>query len=333
MRWARWIDHLPLWVACGATASTGIYEPGELVVMALPLAVAAVVEALRWDLGRHHRWLEVGALVFFLADLARGHGIFPVAIHTLFLLAGLRLILPRELPQRRQLVLMGFLLFLTTAVSTTDLVFLLWALLWLGSAAAALLQQSWEASASLRRGAPSRPPYGRLPAWMGATLVLGVGFFLILPRLNAGFRPRAFLGTAALAARAGFGDQMDLASGGPIEPNPEVALRIAPPPGTDPAALPGLDLLRGVALETVQGMRWSTSDLTPPVLRGPRQWFRGPPGGVPVLPQRPGHPDPALRNHRPDAGSAPAPRGRREHPLAVPPDPPRPLEVTWIPVP
>ncbi len=270
MRWARWIDHLPLWVAFGAAVSTGIYEPGELGVMALPLAAAAGVEILRWDLGRHHRWLELGALVFFLADLARGHGIFPVAIHTLFVLAGLRLALPRELPQRRQLVLMGFLLFLTTAVSTTDLVFLFWALCWLGSAAAALLQQSWETSASLRRGVLSRPPYGRLPAWMGATLVLGVGFFLILPRLNAGFRPAAFLGTAAMATRAGFGDQMDLAGGGPIEPNPEVVLRIAPPPGTDPAALPGLDLLRGVALETIQGMRWSISDLTPPILRSPR---------------------------------------------------------------
>ena len=63
MRWARWIDHLPLWVALGATMSTGIYEPGELVVMALPLVAAAGVEILRWDLGRHHRWLEVGALV------------------------------------------------------------------------------------------------------------------------------------------------------------------------------------------------------------------------------------------------------------------------------
>jgi transglutaminase-like putative cysteine protease len=270
VRWARWVDHLPLWVALGAAVSTGIYEPGELVVMALPLAAAAGVEALRWDLGRHHLWLEVGALVFFLGDLARGHGIFPVAIHTLFVLAGLRLALPRELPQRRQLVLMGFLLFLTTAVSTTDLVFLVWALLWLGSAAAALLQQSWESSASLRRGALSRPPYGHLPAWMGATLVLGLGFFLILPRLNTGFRPAAFLGTAAMAARAGFGDQMDLAGGGPIEPNPAVVLRIAPPPGTDPATLPGLDLLRGVALETVQGMRWSSSDFTPPAVRSPR---------------------------------------------------------------
>jgi len=331
VRFARWIDHLPLWVAFGASVSTGIYEPGELAVMALPLAMAAVVEALRWDLGRHHRWLEVGALAFFLVDLARGRGIFPVAIHTLFVLAGVRLALPRELPQRRQLVLMGFLLFLTTAVSTTDLVFLLWALLWLGSAAAALLQQSWEASASHHRGAPSRPPYGRIPAWMGATLVLGVGFFLILPRLNAGFRPRAFLGTAAMASRAGFGDQMDLASGGPIEPNPDVVLRIAPPPGTDPAALPGLDLLRGVALEHVEGMRWTPADLIPPPGLGPR----GAPGalraeflfspstqGILTLPYGITGVEPDLPLRRGSGGSF-----RWRFPRARP----VPLEVTWNP--
>nr|WP_306672123.1 DUF3488 and transglutaminase-like domain-containing protein [Geothrix sp. SG10] len=297
--------------------------------MAFPLVAAALVEVLRWDLGRHHRWLEVGALVFFLADLARGRGIFPVAIHTLFLLAGLRLILPRELPQRRQLVLMGFLLFLTTAVSTTDLVFLLWAMLWLGSAAAALLQQSWEASASLRRGVLSRPPFGRIPAWMGATLVLGVGFFLILPRLNAGLRPRGFLGTAAMAARAGFGDQMDLAGGGPIEPNPEVVLRIAPPPDRGPTPLTGLDLLRGVALETVQEMRWTTSELTPTAFRDPRSrtgaqraefLFSPSAQGILTLPYGTSSLAPDLALRRGSGGSI---RWR------FPRTRPVPLEVTW----
>lgn len=331
MRLARWIDHLPLWVAFGAAVSTDIYEPGELAVMALPLVAAAVVEALRWDLGRHHRWLETGALVFFLADLARGRGIFPVAIHTLFLLAGMRLALPRALPQRRQLVLMGFLLFLTTAVSTTDLVFLAWALLWLGSAAAALLQQSWEGSASLRRGVLSPPPYARIPGWIGATLLIGATFFLVLPRLQAGFRPAAFMGTAAAAGRAGFGDQVDLAAGGPIEPNPEVVLRIAPPSGTDPATVPGLDLLRGLALETVQGPRWSVWDLTPAGERipyagaGPRRaefLFYPSAQGILTLPYGTTGLAPDMPLRRGGGGSL---RWR------FPRTSPMPLEVTWSP--
>jgi transglutaminase-like putative cysteine protease len=239
--------------------------------MALPLAAAAAVELLRWNLGRHQRWLELGALAFFLIDLARGRGIFPVAIHTLCVLAGVRLALPRELPHRRQLVLMGFLLLLTTAVSSTDLPFLAWILVWFGAAAAALLQQSWESSASLRRGAPSRPPYGRVPAWMGAALLLGAAFFLALPRLNAGFRA-PFLGAAGTLAQAGLGDQLDLGGSGPISPNAEVVLRIVPPPGTDPARLGGLDLLHGVALEALDGDRWIPSDLTPgEAFQGPRR--------------------------------------------------------------
>ncbi len=273
VRWAAWIDHFPLWVAWGATVSTGIYESGELLVMALPLAVAAALEALRWDISRHHRWLEVGALLFFLGDLAQGHGLFTVAIHTLFVLAGVRLVLPREPAHRRQLLLMGFLLFLTTAIGTTDVFFLVWTLAWSCAATLALLQQSWEPSAALRRGALSRPPYARVPLWVGAALLLGAGFFVIMPRLNLGLRPSVSLGAARAFGQAGLGDRLDLSGGGPVEPNPEVAIRISPPTGIDPTVdlqwLRGLELLRGVTLEAVQGPRWEPADLTPPPALAP----------------------------------------------------------------
>lgn len=269
VRWGRWIDHLPLWIALGATLSMGIYEPAELVVMAIPLAVAALIEALRWDFSRHHRWLEILALLFFLGDLARGRGLFYVAIRTLFVLAGVRLILPREPAQRRQLLLMSFLLFLTTALGATDFHFLLWTLAWSTAATLALLQQSWEPSAALRRGALSRPPYARVPLWVGGALLFGAGFFVIMPRLSLGLRPGAFFGVAQGLGRAGMNDRLDLSGGGPVEPNPEVALRILPPAGTDPLGHPewtqGLLLLRGVTLEAVHGSRWEIANLTPPL--------------------------------------------------------------------
>lgn len=291
VRWSRWIDHLPLWVALGAALSTGIYEPIEGALMTLPLAVAMVVELSRWDLGRFHRWLEVGALLFFLGDLARGQGVFPVAIHTLFVLAGVRLALPRESAQRRQLVLMGFILLLTTTVSTTDPIFLFWAVAWLCAAALALLQLSWEGSALLRRGAPTRPPYGRVPLWTGAALLIGVACFLVMPRLQAGLRP-SFLGAKGVLGQAGLGDRLDLGLGGPIETNPEVVLRISPPPGVQPTALMGLDLLPGLLLETVQGQRWlpsgSTPDAKPSRRRSPSAQalfdFKPGPQGILVLP-------------------------------------------------
>ncbi len=249
--------------------SSGIYEPGELVIMALPLVAAAVVELLRWDLSRTHRWLEIGALVFFLGDLFRIRALFAVAIHTLFLLAGIRLILMREPSQRRQLLLISFLLFLTTAIGTTDLTFLIWTLAWSCAATLALLQQSWEPSAALRRGVLPHPPYAQVPAWVGAALLFGAGFFTLMPRLSLGLRPGIFLGGSRTFGQAGLGDRLDLTVGGPIEPNPDVAVRIAPPAGLDPAADPqwarGLELLRGITLESVHGLRWEPADLTPPL--------------------------------------------------------------------
>jgi hypothetical protein len=267
LRWSRWIDHLPLWVSLGATASTGIYGPSELAIMALPLAAASVVEASEWDLGRYHRWLEIAALAYFLGDLSRGPGLFTAAIHTLFVLAGVRLILPREPTHRRQLLLIGFLLFLTTALGSTDITFLLWALSWSCTASLALLQLSWEPSAVLRRGALARPPYGRVPVWVGAALLFGAGFFLIMPRLNLGLRGGLLQGASRTLGQAGLGDRLELSGGGPIEPNPEVAVRIAPPPSLDPSTdhqwAQGLQLLPGIRLESIQGSRWEPSDLTP----------------------------------------------------------------------
>ena len=267
LKWAPWSDHLPLWVALGATVATGIYENGEIALMVLPLVAAAAVQALRWDLDRRRRWVELGALAFFLGDLARGHGIFPVAIQTLFVLAGARLALPRELAHRRQLLLIGFLLFLTTAIAGTDLLFLVWMLAWACAAALALLQQAWEPSAALRPGPPPLPPLARVPLWVGAAALFGAGFFVILPRLSLGLRPALLTGAATAMSQAGLSERLDLSGGGPLEPNPEVALRIAPTEGVDPRRDPGwtqgLALLRGITLEVVRGSRWEPAPLTP----------------------------------------------------------------------
>ena len=266
MRLDRWLDHLPPWLAWGAVVSTGIYAPLEAALMAAPLAAAGIAEARRWDLGRFHRWLEGGALLFFLWDLSRGAGVFTTAVHTLFLLAGLRLALPRERPQQRQLLLMGFLLFLTSAMGPSDPSFLAWALAWLTAAVAVLLQQSWEDSAALRRGSRPKPPLGRAPLWALGAAVFGAAIFVALPRASLGLRPAAFFGLGARGSQAGLSDRLDLAGAGPVEPNPTVVLRIVPPSAAlaaDPAWTRGLRLLRGVVLETARGSRWEMAADTP----------------------------------------------------------------------
>ncbi len=290
MRLDRWLDHLPPWLAWGSVASTGIYEPAEVALMAVPLAAAGLAEALRLDLSRWQRWLEVGALLFFAGDLLRGAGLFATAVHTLFLLSGLRLALPRERPHQRQLLLMSFLLFLTAALAPSDPTFLAWCLAWLTAGAAVLLQQSWTDSAALRRGPLQPAPLRKAPLWALGAAALGAAFFVVLPRTSLGLRPAAFAGFLARSGQAGLSDRLDLAGQGPIEPNPEVVLRILPAPGAAPDWSEGLGLLKGIVLEAARGARWEVADDTP--LQG--------------VPARPEAPRPRLR--RAEFFLSPSPR-------------------------
>ncbi|HJU84600.1 MAG TPA: DUF3488 and transglutaminase-like domain-containing protein [Holophagaceae bacterium] len=266
MRFARWLDHLPVWLAYAAVATTGIYEPWELVAMALPLALAAVVEYLRLDLGRWRLALELVAVALVVADFLTRQGFFAVVVHTLCLLSGLRLALPRTASHRRQLLLMGFLLFLTTSISTTDLAFLGWTLAWMAATTAVMLQLSWEHSASLRRGPTLRPPFGRIPAWTLSAILLASGFFVLLPRLTLGWRPMPSLSAALGSAQAGLGDSVDLGDQSPIQPNGEVVMRVVPPdplPGRIEDLAQDLGYFRAFALESLDGLRWEASLDTP----------------------------------------------------------------------
>ena len=260
MRHLRWLDHLPPWFAFGSVLTTGLFSPGELVLMALPLSAGLAVELLRYDLDRWRRALELAALAFFLLLVLTRTELVPTVTLTIFTLCGVRLALPRELPQRRQLLLMGFLLFLTTGISNQDPSFLLWALVWTALSAGILLEHSWQQSAILRRGLLAPPPLRKVLPWTVAAAFLSVPFFLVLPRISLGVRP--FIGIGGFGGlRAGFSDVLDLgAGGGPIAGSAEVVLRIKPLGDPDPARVQrlqkNLSLLRGIALESVRGNKW-----------------------------------------------------------------------------
>lgn len=267
MRHARWLDHLPLWAVYGAVARTGIFEPWELLFMAAPLLAAAFIELRRWDLSKWRLPLELLILAWLAFDLLTHPGFFGEMVRLLFLLSGLRLALPRQPGHRRQLLLMGFLLFLTTAISNADLEFFFWALAWMVSATLALLQLAWEPPASLRHGTSPRPPFRLVPFWAAGTLAMAGCFFLLLPRLSAGWRPFPAFGAALGRLQAGLSDQVDLSQSGPITGNHAVVMRVVPPadlPADQRVALGRyLAYFRGVTLEQVDGQRWEPYDLTP----------------------------------------------------------------------
>jgi transglutaminase-like putative cysteine protease len=260
---------MPLWAVYGAVARTGIYEPWELIFMAAPLVAAAVVEMRRWDLARWRLPLELAVIAWLAFDFLAHPGFFGELVRLLFLLSGLRLALPRQPPQRRQLLLMGFLLFLTTAISNADLEFFAWALLWMVATILALLQLAWEQPASLRQGPLARPPFRLVPFWAAGVLALAGAFFLLLPRLNAGWRPFPTFGAALGRLQAGLSDSVDLAQSGPISANHAVVMRVVPPgdlAASDREALGRhLAYLRGVTLEKVDGQRWEPHDASQPL--------------------------------------------------------------------
>lgn len=269
MRVARWLDHLPPWLSCGALAATEVFEPGEVAGMAAPLVVAAFVEARRVDLSRWQRFVEIAALGFILLDAYRRPGLIPVVVHALFLLCAARLILPREYAQRKQILLMAFLLFLVTSLTAPDLSFILWGLAWTAAAAGVLLQVAWEQSAHYRRGPLLHPPFRRLLPWTLASLLMAAAFFVLLPRAALGMRPFAWGINSLGFGQAGFSDHLDLTGGGTIAPNADVVIRILPtkplPPMMREAVGAKLSLLRGLALERFDGRQWKSSDL---------QWHR-----------------------------------------------------------
>lgn len=272
VRFSRWIDHLPPWLSFGAVASTGIYEPWELGFMGWPLATALLLEARRWNLARHRRLVEIAVLALVCVMVLLRLGLVPITLNTLFLLCGARLALPRELPQRRQILLMGFLVFLTTTVATFDLGFLGWTLAWMASAALVLLHQAWTTSATHKGGLAPRPPYRKLGGWMASALAGSALLFVLMPRPTLGLRFFPW-GVAGLTGSvAGLSDRLDLEAAGPVLPNAQVVMRVIPGEGIPdqelPAVAEALALLKGITLEELDGQTWESRGFRPQNLPG-----------------------------------------------------------------
>lgn len=264
MKRGRWIDHLPPWLALGTVLSTGACGASELLAMAFPLLAALLVESMEWQLRSWQRPLELVALLAVAGMWFLRVGLLPGVVLTLFLLCGIRLALPRKQPQRRQVLFMSFLIWLTTALATPDPAFLAWAILWTTCTACILMQQNWEAAGAAIPYPLPAPPLRRTWRWIPAILLLGTLFFLGLPRLTTRLRVDLW---GPITSQAGLSTHLDLGHPGPILPNQEAILRIQLPvpihQETVNSSQASLSLLKGLALEDYDGRRWNPSRETP----------------------------------------------------------------------
>jgi len=259
---ARFIDHLPPLCAWLALAATGYFGSAEVTFFGMPLVAALLVEWKGWELGSWRRVLEIGALLVVLAQGLSGAGLLPTTATAIFLVAGIRLCLPRGPRERAQILLTSFLALLATAILGTELSFAFSCLAWFTAALALLLRQVWEQGSLHHRGLPVGAPFRRIPLWVLGALSLGIVIFLVLPRISVGFRP-AFVGLGrSLTGRAGLSDQLDLGQKGAIQPSNEVVMRVQPrvPLDADGRAQwsEALGLWKGMLLEGLEGQRWVT---------------------------------------------------------------------------
>jgi len=266
MRFARWLDHAPPWASWGALAASGFFSAWEMLFMALPLTAAVAAEAMRLQLLRWRRFLEIACLLFVIVCGLTKLGWVLIVILLMFMLCGVRLSLPREQKHRRQIIFMSFLLFLLTTVANASISFLPWALIWIAFTSLTLLQLNWECSAHLR-GTTTPPPLRQVLIWIPIAALISGAVFLVIPRLPLGRRPMPFGINGFIGATAGLSDSLSLENAGAIQGSGQVVARILPPPDVSVSERKSMEsrmsLLTGFRMEHATKGRWEALGRTP----------------------------------------------------------------------
>jgi len=263
----QWVDHIPPWVSWCALAVGGAFSALELLLMALPLLVAAAVELARLDLSRLRRNLEaVGPLVVAGCWLAKVGWVMTVIL-LVFTLCGARLALHRGKTQSHQVLLMAFLLFLLTAVANPSISFLPFALLWTAVAARTMLFNSWGGAGALGmvQGTPPPRAVRHTLSWTAAAGLLACLVFWVVPRPEQGWLSPLFgaggLGGAVLR------DEIALAKNGAVRTGSRAVARILPTKDLSTAELMEMEsrmpLLIGFRLEQATQGRWEKGGHSP----------------------------------------------------------------------
>ncbi len=260
-----WVDHLLPWLSFLALLATGAFEAFELIAMGVPLLSAAMAQSSKRDLSSYRKRLEWLALILLALMLFSGMGLVPVTIILIFMLCSVRLSLPRELSQQRQLLLMSFLLFLVTSIATVEWFFLPFLVIYgLLSCVILMLINDRATQIRLGRNQPLEATPGRpLLIWLIMASFIGIILFAMVPRyrLGMGFLPWR---SGLAGSVSGLSDKLELDNSGPISQSGEVVMRIFPRHEDQRSEIQeNFALLRTLVLERYSRSRWEVDENTP----------------------------------------------------------------------
>jgi len=251
-------------VASATLAITGQILLPALVAQALALLAALAVRERPFPWQRHALWLNVvllGIVLLCIALAVRGAGALIALAHFALLSQGLQLLDAR--PRRSEFLLVALALFQVILASnlTDSLLFPPLLAVFLPTAVWTLIVhtlrteavEAGDGDAATRALATGLLRITLLAS--AASLVLALGLFLLLPRIQAGFLRGPFLSN--VIPKAGFSDQVSLGDLGRIRADTRVVLRVTTLRGDAPA--PGAGYWRGLAFDRFDGRSWSIS--------------------------------------------------------------------------
>jgi len=206
--------------------------------------------------------LAVAYLPYFVFDvlvLSRGRLVVPVT-HLLLFTVLVKLFAIRRERDKWQTAIAVFFLFLTamgTSVHPTVVLYLIvfmgLALLLFARFAQLHLTAAFAGTEEQRRALLAVPMGRFLAGATGATLLLAIPLFVLLPRVESPFVPGRGQGLGTIGAATGFSDEVTLDTIGSIRTNREVAMRLRFEEGDPPA---GELRFKGGAFETYDRGVW-----------------------------------------------------------------------------
>jgi len=251
-------------VASATLAITGQILLPALVVQALALLAALALRERPFAWQRRAAWLNALLLLIVMLCIglaARGSGALIALAHFALLSQGLQLLDAR--PRRSEFLLVALALFQVILASnlTDSLLFPPLLAIFLPTAVWTLIVHTLRTEAvEAGDGDAAARALGtgllRITIFASAaSLVVALGLFLVLPRIQAGFLRSSFLASAI--PKAGFSDQVSLGDLGRIRGDSSVVLRVTTLMGDMPA--PGEGYWRGLAFDRFDGRSWSIS--------------------------------------------------------------------------